>query len=301
MNKDKQDLAIKTSVYERESFENTLNECVNLIKDSVVSDVVDVNVDELKKLGAFATDANAEMLIADTVPISDIEIRMLYPGVGTLTARVVVEPEFAKIANNLDDYKNDEGEQPVAVLGMALTLQINKGFKRSLWPVVVEVETGKFRIPKCSSIVDGNGKVEHYFFDEDEIGLKMFDSMAFEAIQAWYFIQVCLTNPPIRERFAALSKTKTVPKGDTKKKRGAVRYVKTHYLDPEEWGIIKRSESGRTYTCLAWYVIGHWREYKNGHRVFIKPYWKGTMRNSVEEAGDVSRNRIVAQMEKVIV
>lgn len=277
-------------------FEDALSECEDLINSSVVSDVVSVNVEELKKLGAYSTEMSAGMLITDTVPITDMEIKMFYPEVGMLTARFVVEPTFANIINNIDDYKDDEGRSPEAILAMAITLQINKGFKRSLLPVMVIVRTGGFAIPPAASLINGDGKAEHFALEKTES--KLLSGMAYEALQTWYFIQVCLTNPPIRERFAALSGIEARPRKEiSKKKRSPVRYVRTHILDPEKLGIIKKSESGRTYSCLAWYVVGHWREYKNGHRVFIKPYWKGTMRNKVKDAGDVSRNRIIVQMD----
>ena len=39
--------------------------------------------------------------------------------------------------------------------------------------------------------------------------------------------------------------------------------------------------TGREYErhTLVWYVIGHWRNYGSGKRVFIQPYWKGALRN----------------------
>ena len=282
--------------------QGVINTLLDYINSSVVSDVVNTNVEDWKKdwprLGINTIRPNAELIIADMVPITDMEIKATYGDMGTITTRFVVNPEFNEA------YEEAKGNGAVAVLALIMTMQVRWKTDRYLVPIYVDLSTGEFvctneEIVDMYCVIDEKGKD---VTPHDNGALKeLIMDMVNEILHLWYFIQVCLTNPPIRERFAALSKTKTVPKGNTKKKRGAVRYVKTHYLDPEEWGIIKRTESGRTYSCLAWYVIGHWREYKNGHRVFIKPYWKGTMRNSVEEAGDVSRNRIVAQMEKVVV
>ncbi len=270
-------------------------ECINIMNNSAVSDVIRVNAEDRKRLGLNPLQVDAGLMLANTIPITDMEIVVSYKDVGKVVGRIVVQPDF------YDNYnvENDDGATGVLALAMVIGLGYNK---RILVPMFVGLTTGRFVYypeEEWYCVIDDKGKVETHYVEGQ--GEQLLRSIVAELLCWWHFIQVCLTNPPIRERFAALSKTKTVPKGDTKKKRGAVRYVKTHYLDPEEWGIIKRTESGRTYSCLAWYVIGHWREYKNGHRVFIKPYWKGTMRNSVEEAGDVSRNRIVAQMEKVIV
>lgn len=34
----------------------------------------------------------------------------------------------------------------------------------------------------------------------------------------------------------------------------------------------------RKIKCPYWPVIGHWRHYKSGKIIFIKPYWKGPKR-----------------------
>ena len=44
--------------------------------------------------------------------------------------------------------------------------------------------------------------------------------------------------------------------------------------------------------CLCWYVIGHWREYKNGNKIFIQGYWKGALRNAKKNYDD-GRERII--------
>ena len=278
--------------------QNIYEESISIFNSSAVSDVVVVDCnDDGTSIIAIPENfyANAGMLITGTVPINDIEINFVHPEKGNVCSRFVVNPSFAETYNNA----NGKGASAGFIALIAVFQARRK--ERTLVPILVTPE-GELAFCKGEDfcyIVDEEGKflARHHSVNSDEA----FSGAVCAMLDWWCFIQTCLTNPPIRERFAALSRTKTIPKGDTKKKRGTVRYVKTHYLDPEEWGIIKKSESGRTYTCLAWYVIGHWREYKNGHRVFIKPYWKGTMRNSIEEAGDVTRNRIVAQMETVVV
>ena len=36
--------------------------------------------------------------------------------------------------------------------------------------------------------------------------------------------------------------------------------------------------------CPLWYVIGHWRTYSSGKKIFIKGYWKGPERNRLDGA-----------------
>jgi hypothetical protein len=38
----------------------------------------------------------------------------------------------------------------------------------------------------------------------------------------------------------------------------------------------------REFSCLAWGVIGHWRNYKDGKRVWVNVYVKGKERDKPE-------------------
>ena len=55
------------------------------------------------------------------------------------------------------------------------------------------------------------------------------------------------------------------------------RIVKKIYLNKEQLKIY--SAPHRHMTCPCWGVIGHWRNYKSGKRVWIEPYRKGKKRD----------------------
>ena len=64
------------------------------------------------------------------------------------------------------------------------------------------------------------------------------------------------------------------------KKRRVVRYIKKHVITAEDLEQTSfKGKSGFTRHTPIWYVIGHWRHYSDGKKVFIKPYWKGEMRH----------------------
>ena len=59
------------------------------------------------------------------------------------------------------------------------------------------------------------------------------------------------------------------------------KYIEYHRFNTEDIkeGIYGSKNSQYNRKTMVWYVIGHWRYYKNtGKKIFINPYWKGPMR-----------------------
>ena len=94
-------------------------------------------------------------------------------------------------------------------------------------------------------------------------------------------IQMALLHPEIKDVFSV----KTTAVGDngrllskkaTKRQRVA-RYVKVRTINQNK---LHEVQNKRQFTrkCQAWFVLGHWRQYKDGHRTFIQGYWKGPLR-----------------------
>jgi hypothetical protein len=105
---------------------------------------------------------------------------------------------------------------------------------------------------------------------------KMFGSM----METWYGIQIALLHPKVREVFAhpKTEKEEGENRPSKKKRKRAVRYIKKHIVGTEELETKIYGESKKKRHALVWYVIGHWRTYKNGTKVFVRPYWKGELR-----------------------
>jgi hypothetical protein len=110
-------------------------------------------------------------------------------------------------------------------------------------------------------------------------------ALLYMGISIWYSVNTALLNPVIKDVFVTHSKSTPVSNGKAsgKNKRAKIRYVKQHIISMddvnnafEKRGFIRRS--------MIWYVTGHWREYKNGKRIFIQGYWKGALRNMKDEA-----------------
>lgn len=107
-------------------------------------------------------------------------------------------------------------------------------------------------------------------------------NMTYAYMSTWYGIQIALLHPMVQEVFRRPKMERAFdpkPAGPGKRKR-ITRYVKKHVINADE---VRRAASGRgqeyTRHSLIWYVIGHWRNYANGKKVFIQPYWKGALRH----------------------
>ncbi len=118
-------------------------------------------------------------------------------------------------------------------------------------------------------------------------------------LETWYGIQIALLHPIVKDVF---QKSKNVPISRTKsrvsKRRYIVKYIKQHIIDADELdeAIYGKPTSGCTIKrkALVWYVIGHWRTYQDGRKAFVKPYWKGALRDIKMNLED--RERQIAQM-----
>lgn len=121
------------------------------------------------------------------------------------------------------------------------------------------------------------------------------EKMLFENLLLWYAVQISMLNPVTKELFAKpkITKYSIKPKGGKDKKR-KIAYKRIYTINAEELeNSIYGGDKSFNRKCLCWYVIGHWREYKNGKKVFIQGFWKGALRETKKNY-DEGRERIIA-------
>lgn len=98
----------------------------------------------------------------------------------------------------------------------------------------------------------------------------------------WYGIQIALLHPNVQNVFAHPNEM-LVSNGDRKKygyRKHYVKYIKKHVINAAEIrSAAKAASTAREYHTLVWYVIGHWRKNANGTKSFVRPYWKGKLRD----------------------
>ncbi len=130
-----------------------------------------------------------------------------------------------------------------------------------------------------------NGKDRAYRYDSTMAFDEEFLAHQFRnGVATFYAVNVLLLNPVIQEVFQ--NTVEMIPI-DTKPKKSSssrapskhkIRYIKKIVINMDE---IDRAFEKRGFIrhSMIWYVTGHWREYKNGKKVFIQGYWKGALRN----------------------
>lgn len=104
----------------------------------------------------------------------------------------------------------------------------------------------------------------------------------------YYSVQILLLNPKTKTLLSHPQKEKTyIREGTGKERKRVVKYVRKHYITTNDiddaLGISDKNFERKT---MAWYVIGHWRQYKNGTRKFIQGYWKGPLRGMKRSLDD---------------
>ena len=100
-------------------------------------------------------------------------------------------------------------------------------------------------------------------------------------LEIWYGIQIALIHPQLRILFKNPAKEKVyLRQGKGKDRKRVVKYVRKHYITAEgiDEALYGKGHKDFERKTMAWYVIGHWRQYKNGTRKFINGYWKGPLR-----------------------
>lgn len=121
-------------------------------------------------------------------------------------------------------------------------------------------------------------------FSKDEI--KDYSAMF---LALWYGIQIALLHPQIKMLFQNPIKEKQyLREGKGKGRKRIVKYIRKHYITAEGIDEALYGKGHRDFKrkTMAWYVIGHWRQYKNGTRKFINGYWKGPLREMKRNLDD---------------
>lgn len=227
----------------------------------------------------------SDILFADNIPLPNAVIKCNYPN-EIESFEVIIYPDYKQIINNSDE------NNPVKVGAMILYIDNSKIF--------MEIEILKGFDYIITSGIIGCHKVptntKEFMIDKLSAAdiVKIFSSN----LAIWYGVQIALLNPIIKETFAKNTETTVLkeehnPKKRESKKKVKVRYIKRHVISADD--INRRHNSKYERKTYSWYVIGHWRTYKNGHKIFIKPYWKGILSDSKKynDSNDIRERDIV--------
>lgn len=217
--------------------------------------------------GAFIP---ADLIISNTVPLKKAKYRIFNNGKDCLFWIETIDIEDTNEAFGVLNLIL-EGENG----GVSVLLFIEDGY----------ITTG-------SELYFSSKKLGTYAKELISDNVNFFECQFGTCLGFWYSIQIAMLHPQMKTVFAT-SKLKPIEKpvrnSKHKPKKRKVTYVRQRVVKAEDVNAVQR-EIKRN--CLAWYVIGHWREYKSGKRIFIQGFWKGALRETKANQ-DLGRNRLI--------
>lgn len=256
------------------------------ISQSAVSDKIKLTYEEDRMLWNMVKEKDvnnvpSDIFFANTIPLKDVEIVCDETGYiengTTCNFRVIIfEDEVANLKNKdlLD----------ITCVGIMI---LGHPFRCTLY-VPLLVENGFDFVGSAIYWWENpkmDGGLTKYTLSQSLV----------EYLSTWYAVQIALLHPRIKEVFENPLK---VPlrenKNKNKTRKRKIEYLKVHTIKAKD--IEKRifdDHKKINRKCLCWYVIGHWREYKNGKKVFIQGFWKGALRETKKNY-DEGRERIIA-------
>lgn len=224
---------------------------------------------------------SAEILIRDTIPIKD----SLICNSDDIECRVLIFDKEDWIALTKSNY-----EGTVTIVGTIIT-SASKYNEYCVVPIVMAESDSiqpQLGLEELNAYKKENGLIiTRNFGPEIECMVLLLCKTMIHLLSLWYATQITLLNPLIKYR--TVEKQVIIPPKKTrngKKKSGApkIKYFKTIYVESDQLDQFfeeTKNEKGEIQRhCLMWYVTGHWRQYKNGKRIFIQGYWKGEGRFS---------------------
>lgn len=196
---------------------------------------------------------------------------------------------FSNWKNIVDDVRYNNGKtssQPIGVLMMECHQNswIYKTFCISYNSLVITEGIG-YKIDddrnKTKSKRVMTELVNMGIIKDDEHIKQMFNRM----LKLWYSVQIAMLNPITMDIFSRGERHAVIEHQETRKKKQKktkIKYIRKHIIKPEEFDDafdIKIGNNTFTRKTMIWHVAGHWREYKNGKKVFINGYWKGPLKD----------------------
>lgn len=221
----------------------------------------------------------ADLILAGTIPLTDMILEMdLDSDDRFYRFRIVIFEDYKEV---IEKELNDLDDESSIVVGLVIRQFTEPGTGNEIGlPITVS---------KNENYINN---IQRMYYRGVPAGMKQDaipQGLAFllqsGALGVWYGIQLALLNPITKEAFAKCGKEKIkdyIPDEAKKNayRKGATRYIKKIKLHEENFNkLLNGTGNSRERHTLAWRVIGHWRHYKNGRTIFIKPYWKGVFRD----------------------
>lgn len=210
----------------------------------------------------------SDIFYADTIPLKDMEIEIDERDTTFSWGKGRVIRYRVVIFENLQSIHESE----MAEIG---------------YLIIYVPQTKKIAVVISLAVEKGND----YIFPASAYAMANIPITANIFTNTWYAIQIALLHPKIKQLFDCPMRVPVHNNGNRKDSKRRIKYVKVHDLRVDDVKNITHEPETINRKCLVWYVIGHWRQYKTGKKVFIQGYWKGKLR-------DIKRN--LDERERVV-
>lgn len=260
------------------------------ISETMPTDIIKINHEQDNELIDLWEKGNTKNVLIPsdlfwnrTVPLQDLKIEVderkrffekqkMYGKL--ITYRVV-------IFGDLNEKINKISENEVLTVG-ALILDVPACTGNLIVPIQIAKGIDCIPIPKKLGFMNLNQNQRRLLCEK--LSQATIGNMIVSYLETWYGIQIALLHPVVKEVFRNPNKIKVSGKEKIKSRtcNKKLKYVRCHVVDNEKlkFSIYGNNGTSINRKALIWHVIGHWRTYKNGRKVFIKPYWKGALREN---------------------
>ena len=271
------------------------DELFEMTKQSSPSDIIklsheaDESLQRLWMHGRKDSTIPSDILFSSSVPLLDCKILIDETDKEegeNLLYRIVIFPDYEQVIRNCD-------ENNISLVGAILFYDVVDDVILYRFICVVK---GIDWLNLTDIYLHCNSKEKYEFLmSYPIINLNKINKLSAMCLQTWYGIQIALLHPTVKDVFRnpkidrVYDQTSRNAKNANRKR--ITRYVKTHVLNAED--IKSASCGGKEYNrhTLVWYVIGHWRTLKDGRKIFVKPCWKGPLRELKHNLDD--RERVI--------
>lgn len=259
--------------------------------------VNDKDAEELRQLWQTQKDLKAanipsDIVFAKSIPIMDCLLTQANKpdDPETETHRIIIFSDYETRIDNAKDepviigcITIDEKETTRTIMnpaGQPITYRSSP----ILIPLLVQRGINGYGIGDIAVKVPAGHNINE-FTDHAKENKQSFDliyDVADHILKIWYGIQIALLHPVVKEIFINPTEEKHEIKEPTRggKKKTVIHYIKRHVINEKDlknriYGTDKKTKN---HIVMLWHVTGHWRNYKDGKKVFVKPYWKGPLR-----------------------
>lgn len=241
-----------------------------------------------------------DLFLSETIPLPNASIEMIAPinnekfNIKEIPITTTIAPikEFANVdkAQKILKKENKLEEETLAMTYFHLPAKFNDCFGRI---------TYNHKINDCCIRFEGFRLKENTCLTITNNMETDLMHMLGPIIGAWVCTQIILLHPTLKYIF---DKPKIIGFDKNgkkvKKKKQAVSYIRKHKITTgdidKELFPFTQERGSHTITCPYWYVIGHWRHYKD-HKTWIPGYWKGSMRDLKNKQIEPRERKIVTE------